>query len=169
MVDNTDLVSLTLNGQQHHAQFQSHCSALVWAGILWCCWPFYRKKRVDNTNFRTNLTVQAVCYTAFVGIWHLALGIRRNRSDKISTASSQKKYSRGLEDLVHVFGKLTKCDVWKQKTQILIAHQKEGIDRTKKVRLETRGFCTYFLLLTTPSVMFEWKKLEFLLLIRRKE
>ena len=35
-----------------------------------------------------------------------------------------------------------------QKTQILIAHQKQGIDRTKKVqlaakkvRLETRGFC----------------------------
>ena len=24
------------------------------------------------------------------------------------------------------------CDVWKQKTQILIAHQKEGIDRTQK-------------------------------------
>ena len=38
-----------------------------------------------------------------------------------------------------------------KKTQILIAHQKEGIDWTKKVplaakkiRLETRGFCTYF-------------------------
>ena len=24
------------------------------------------------------------------------------------------------------------CDVWKQKTQILIAHQKAGIDRTQK-------------------------------------
>jgi hypothetical protein len=38
-----------------------------------------------------------------------------------------------------------------KKTQILIANQKEGIDRTKKgrlaakkVQLEFRGFCTYF-------------------------
>ena len=47
---------------------------------------------------------------------------------------------------------------WK-KTQILIAHQKERIDRTKKVRLAAkRGFCTHFLLLTTPYGMFEWKK-----------
>ena len=57
-----------------------------------------------------------------------------------------------------------------KKTQILIAHQKERIDRTKKVRLadkkvrlETRGFCTYFLLLTTPYVMFEWKKTQILI------
>jgi hypothetical protein len=56
-----------------------------------------------------------------------------------------------------------------KKTQILIANQKEEIDRTKKVQLETRGFCAYFLLLTTPYVMFEWKKLKFLLLIRRKK
>ena len=32
-----------------------------------------------------------------------------------------------------------------------------------------RGFCAYFLLLTTPYMMFESKKLKFLLLIRRKE
>ena len=31
-----------------------------------------------------------------------------------------------------------------KKTQILIAHHKQRIDQTKKVRLETRGFCTYF-------------------------
>ena len=38
-----------------------------------------------------------------------------------------------------------------KKTQIIIAHQKEGIDRTKKVplaakksSLETRGFCPHF-------------------------
>jgi hypothetical protein len=30
------------------------------------------------------------------------------------------------------------CDVWKQKTQILIAHQKEDIDGTKKVRLAAK-------------------------------
>ena len=51
------------------------------------------------------------------------------------------------------------CDVWKQKTQILIAHQKEGIDQTKKsflvgkksfldparkVQLGFRGFHTWF-------------------------
>ena len=43
------------------------------------------------------------------------------------------------------------CDVGKQKTQILIAHQKEGIDQTKKsflaakkVRLVFRGFHTCF-------------------------
>ena len=65
---------------------------------------------------------------------------------------------------------------WK-KTQILIAHQKQTIDWTKKGRLaakkvwlETRGFRATFLLLTTPYMMFEWsKKLKFLLLIKRKE
>ena len=30
------------------------------------------------------------------------------------------------------------CNVKKQKTQILIAHQKEGIDRTKKVPLAAK-------------------------------
>ena len=50
-----------------------------------------------------------------------------------------------------------------QKTQILIAYQKERIDRTKKVRLETRGFRAYFLLLATPYVMFECKKTQILI------
>ena len=61
------------------------------------------------------------------------------------------------------------------KTQILIAHQKQTIDRTKKVplaakkvQLETKGFCTHFLLLTTPYGMFEWQKLKFSLLIRKE-
>ena len=51
-----------------------------------------------------------------------------------STASRQKKYSYGLERFVRVFGKLTTPSVMflKQKTQILIAHQKEDIDRTQK-------------------------------------
>jgi hypothetical protein len=54
---------------------------------------------------------------------------------------------------LHIFGKLTTpygMFEWK-KTQILIAHQKQTIDRTKKVRLadkkvrlETRGFRAYF-------------------------
>ena len=48
--------------------------------------------------------------------------------------SRQKKYPYGLEDFVRVFGKLTTPSVIfiKQKTQILIAHQKEGVDRTQK-------------------------------------
>ena len=66
------------------------------------------------------------------------------------------------------------CDVLNQKTQNLIAHQKEGIDQTQKSFLAAkkrgfRGFRTYFLLLTTPYVMFEIKKFKLLLLIRRKE
>ena len=48
--------------------------------------------------------------------------------------------------------------------------QKKFPQQTKKVQLETRAYCTYFLLLTTPYVMFEWKRnSKFLLLIRRKE
>ena len=31
-----------------------------------------------------------------------------------------------------------------EKTQILITHQKQTIDWTKKGQLETRGFCAYF-------------------------
>ena len=52
------------------------------------------------------------------------------------------------------------------KNQILIAHQKEDIDRTqkskasrqKKVQLGFRGFCPYYLLLNTPYIMFESKQ-----------
>ena len=138
-----------------------------------------------------------------------------------------KKVRLGFRRFVHIFGKLTTpylCDVWKQKTQILIAHQKEDIDRTKNYSSQPksflkrfRGFCTslffcywpppclkaknsnsyfhqkedidrtkkiqlatkvvkkgledfacFFLLLTTHYVMFESKKIKFLLLIRRK-
>ena len=48
-----------------------------------------------------------------------------------------QKYSYGLEGFVRVFGKLTTPSVMflKQKTQILIAHQKEDIDRTQKSSL----------------------------------
>ena len=90
-----------------------------------------------------------------------------NRPDKKSTPSSQKKFGQRLEDFAHIFGKLTTpygMFEW-QKTHILIAHQKERIGRTKKVplaakknRLETGGFCTYFLLFNTPYVMFGWKR-----------
>ena len=63
-----------------------------------------------------------------------------------------------------------------KKTQILIAHQKEGIDRTQKstaIRQKKFGqglehFVRVFGKLTTPSVMFLKQKLKFLLLIRRK-
>ena len=57
-----------------------------------------------------------------------------------------------------------------KKSQILIAHQKEGIDRTpksfpvgKKVPLGFSGFHMVFLLLTTPYVMFESKKNQILI------
>ena len=68
-----------------------------------------------------------------------------------------------------------------RRRQCACRHKKVPL-AAKKVRLETRGFCTHFLLLTTPYGMFEWKnnsnyycyycfgkKLKFLLLIRRKE
>ena len=62
------------------------------------------------------------------------------------------------------------CDVWKQKTQILIAHQKEGIDRTKKSSASSQKqypygleeFAHIFGKLTTPNVMFESKKTQIL-------
>ena len=70
----------------------------------------------DPTQLRRR---QCACtrYAIFEGI---------DRTQK-SRASKQKKFGQGLEDFVHVFGKLT-----------------------------------------SPSVMFESKKLKFLLLIRRK-
>ena len=51
-----------------------------------------------------------------------------------SPAIRQKKFSQGLEDFVRVFGKLTTPSgmFLKQKTQILIAHQKEDIESTQK-------------------------------------
>ena len=63
------------------------------------------------------------------------------------------------------------------KTQILIAHQKEDIDRTqkskasrqKKVQLGFRGFCPYFLLLTTPYVMFESKETQILIAHQKED
>ena len=70
-----------------------------------------------------------------------------------------------------------------KKTQILIAHQKQGIDRTQKSFLSRQkkfpsrqkkfpygleDFAPVFGKVTTPYVMFESKKLKFLLLIRRK-
>ena len=53
---------------------------------------------------------------------------------KKSPASRQKKFPKGLEDFAPIFGKLTTPYVMfeSKKTQILIAHQKEGIDRTQK-------------------------------------
>ena len=41
--------------------------------------------------------------------------------------------------------------------------EKKGRLTAKKVRLETRGFRATFLLLTTPYVMFEWKKTQILI------
>ena len=60
---------------------------------------------------------------------------------KKSFLVAKKKYPYGLEDFVRVFGKLTTPSVMflKQKTQILIAHQKEDIDGTKKVQLAAKS------------------------------
>ena len=66
--------------------------------------------------------------------------VGKNRPDKKSTPSSQKKFGYRLEDFAHIFGKLTTpygMFEW-QKTQILITHQKEGIDWTKKVYLAAK-------------------------------
>ena len=59
-----------------------------------------------------------------------------------------------------------------KKTQILVAHQKQTIDWSKKGRLAAKksstrleDFVHVFGKLTTPYVMFESKKLNFLLLI----
>ena len=60
---------------------------------------------------------------------------------------------------------------WKQKTQICIAHQKEDIERTKKstaIRQKKFGqgledFAPIFGKLTTHYVVFEAKKLKFVL------
>ena len=64
-------------------------------------------------------------------IAHQKEGIDRTQK---STASRQKKFPYGLEHFVHVFGKLTTPSVMflMQKTQIVIAHQNEDIDRTQK-------------------------------------
>merc|ERR1712208_179949 len=61
----------------------------------------------------------------------------RYRSNPKKFPSRQKKYSYGLERFAPIFGKLTTPSVMflKQKTQILIAHQKEDIDRTQKSSL----------------------------------
>ena len=80
-----------------------------------------------------------------------------------STAFRQKKFGQGLEHFARVFGKLTTPSgmFLKQKTQILIAHQKEEIDRTQKstaIRQKKFGqglehFVRVFGKLTTPSEM----------------
>ena len=58
----------------------------------------------------------------------------RNRLNPKKYSYPAKKVSYGLEHFVRVFGKLTTPSgmFLKQKTQILIAHQKEEIDRTQK-------------------------------------
>ena len=111
----------------------------------------------------------------------------KNRSDKKSSASSQKKFGQRLEHIAHIFcclpppmeclnGKETQNSYCSSEgknrsdKKSSASRQKKFGQQTKKVRLETRAYCTYFLLLTTPYVMFEWKRnSKFLLLIRRKE
>jgi hypothetical protein len=64
----------------------------------------------------------------------------KNRPDKKSTASSQKKVRLETRRFCTHFLLLTTAYgrfEWK-KTQILIAHQKERIDRTKKVQLAAK-------------------------------
>ena len=63
-----------------------------------------------------------------------------------------------------------------KKSQIAITHQKEGIDRPKKLYYQPKkvwlgftGFRTGFLLLTTPYVMFESKKTQILIAHQKEE
>merc|ERR1712051_528583 len=78
-----------------------------------------------------------LCDVFFLKKLKFLLLIRRkkyvDRTQKI-TAIRQKKFPYGLEHFVGVFGKLTTPSGMfsKQKTQILIAHRKESIDRTQK-------------------------------------
>ena len=67
-------------------------------------------------------------------IAHQKEGIDRTKK---SSAIRTKKVPYGLEDFAPIFGKLTTPSVMflKQKTQILIAHQKEDIGRTQKSSL----------------------------------
>ena len=58
--------------------------------------------------------------------------------------------------------------ILKEETQILTAHQKEGLDGTKKVQLGTRGFCTHFCAVDHPLICdFERKNKQILLLIKK--
>ena len=72
--------------------------------------------------------------------------------------ATRQQHPKGLEDFAHIFGKLTTPYGMfeSKKSQILIAHQKEDIGRTQKSSLvgqkKFRGFCTFFLLLTTQGV-----------------
>ena len=55
-------------------------------------------------------------------------------------ASSQKKVRYGLDDLVHIFVllPLSPHPIWKKWPQILIAHQKEGVEGEKNVQLAAK-------------------------------
>ena len=72
---------------------------------------------------------------------------------------------------MHIFEELTNpygMFEW-QKTQTLNAHQKQTIDRTKKVRLAKKyswglkEFVQIFRKLTTPCGMLEWRKTQMLM------
>ena len=68
----------------------------------------------------------------------MARKITASRQKKFPTR--QKKFPKGLDDFAPIFGKLTTpygMFEWKN-TQILIAHQKERIDQTNKVRLAAK-------------------------------
>ena len=96
----------------------------------------------------------------------------KNRSDKKSSASRQKKFGQRLEDFAHIFGKLTTpygMFAWKKLKFLSLIRSKEQIrqkkfgQQTKKVWLETRGFCTYFWEVDHPHGMFAWKKTQILI------
>jgi hypothetical protein len=98
---------------------------------------------------------------------------------KKSTHSSQKSTAGGLENFLHIFGKLTTpCVMFEwEKNKILIAHQKERIHRTKKVPLadkkssarDYRTSCIFLGSWPPPMGCLNGKKLKFLFHIRRKE
>ena len=103
----------------------------------------------------------------------------RNRSNPKKYSYSAKKVRLGFRAFRTCFWEVDHplCDVFKAKNSNSYcssegryrANPKKYGYLAKTVPLGFRGFRPYFLLLTTPYVMFESKKLKFLLLIRSKE
>ena len=100
-------------------------------------------------------------------------------ANKKSSASRQKKFGQRLENFVHIFGKFTTpygMFEWKKNSNSYCSSEgrnrlnpKKFPSRQKKFGQGLEDFAPIFGKLTTPSVMFESKKLKFLLLIRRKK
>ena len=103
----------------------------------------------------------------------------RNRSNQKKYSYSAKKVRLGFRAFRTCFWEVDHplCDVWKQKKKLKYCSS-EGRNRSnpkkysysaKKVHLGFRGFCLWFLLLTTPYVMFKSKKTQILIAHQKEE